>query len=91
MFSWESLRNPYGETALSNVPSAQEVAGNFAGDVNNTGTAITIKNPFSSPVNAPFPGNVIPTSMISPIATKLLQYYPLPNRTAVGNNLGNHS
>jgi hypothetical protein len=86
MFSWESLRNTYGQTELDNVPTAQEKAGNFAGDVNNTGKALIMSNPFSSPV-APFPGNIIPQSVISPIAIKLLQYYPLPNRTALGNNL----
>ncbi len=87
MFSIESLRNPYGETGLSNVPTALEVAGNFSQDVNNVGKKITISNPFSSPVNQPFPGNIIPPSMISPIAQRLMRYYPLPNRTAPGNNL----
>src|ERR1022692_450764 len=87
MFSWESLRNPYDTSSLGNVPTALEVAGNFSQDVNNTGKKITISNPFSSPVNAPFPDNIIPASMISPIALKLMQYYPLPNRTALGNNL----
>jgi Carboxypeptidase regulatory-like domain/TonB-dependent Receptor Plug Domain len=87
MFSWESLRNPYGTTALSNVPTALEVAGDFSQAVSNTGKKIVIANPFSSPVNAPFPGNIIPQSLFSPIARKFMQYYPLPNRTAVGNNL----
>ena len=48
------------------------------------GSAITIKNPYSS--YAVFPDNTIPTSLISPIAQKIMQYYPLPNRTALGNN-----
>ncbi len=86
MFSWETLLNPYGESYLGTVPTALEHAGNFSQDVNNLGTAITIKNPFSTPVNAPFPGNIIPASLISPIAQHIIQYYPLPNRTALGNN-----
>ena len=86
MFSWESLRNPYGKSGLSNVPTALEVGGDFSQAVNNTGKKIVISNPFSSPVNAPFPGNIIPASLISSIARKLLQYYPLPNRTVIGNN-----
>jgi hypothetical protein len=89
MFSWESLRNPFGTSSLGTVPTALEVAGNFSQDVNNTGKKIVISNPFSSPVNAPFPGNIIPASMISPIALKIMQYYPLPNRTALGNNFIN--
>ena len=86
MFSWESQRNPYSTTALGTVPTALEIAGNFSQDVSNTGKAITIKNPFSSPQNAPFPGNIIPSSMFSPVAVQLLKLYPLPNRTALGNN-----
>ena len=42
MFSWESLRNPYGTTGLSNVPTALEHAGNFSQDVNNAGKPIVI-------------------------------------------------
>ncbi len=48
MFSWESLRNPYGQTELNNVPTLQEKSGNFAGDVNNLGKPVIISNPFST-------------------------------------------
>jgi len=34
----------------------------------------------------PFPGNVIPSNRISPIATSLLQYYPLPNQDGTTQN-----
>lgn len=84
MFSWESLRNPYSTTALGTVPTALEDQGNFSGDVSNTGAKITIKNPYSS--YAAFPNNTIPLSLFSPIALKIMPYYPLPNRIAVGNN-----
>ena len=86
MFSWESLRNPYSTTALGTVPTALEDAGNFSRDVSNTGKPITIKNPFSSPQNAPFPGNIIPVNMFSPVAVGIMPLYPLPNRTAPGND-----
>ncbi len=86
MFSWESQRNPYSSVQLGNVPTALEDQGNFSGDVSNTGKLLTIKNPFSTPVNAPFPGNIIPASMFSPVAQTIMTFYPLPNRTAVGNN-----
>jgi hypothetical protein len=84
MFSWESLLNPYGESYLAEVPTALEHQGNFSQDVSNTGVPITIKNPFGS--YAPFPGNIIPSSLISPIGQKVVQYFPLPNRTALGDN-----
>ena len=47
---------------------------------------MTIYNPFDTFVNAqgnierrPFPGNVIPASMMDPIALQALAYFPLPN------------
>jgi hypothetical protein len=86
MFSWESLRNPYSTTALGSVPTLLQDEGNFSKVVSNTGKPITIKNPYSTPVNAPFPGNIIPMSMMSPVALKIMPLYPLPNRTALGNN-----
>jgi hypothetical protein len=84
MFSWESQMNPYGTSSLGVVPTAAEHQGNFAGDVSSAGVPIAIKNPYAS--YAPFPGNIIPDSMISPVAQKIIQFYPLPNRTALGNN-----
>ena len=50
------------------------------------GQVMTIYNPFDTFVNAqgnlerrPFQGNVIPASMLDPIALKALAYFPLPN------------
>ena len=39
-------------------------------------------------VRTPFPGNIIPTGRISPIAQQLLRYYPLPNQAG---NLGTNN
>src|SRR5437867_3004282 len=33
-------------------------------------------------VRTPFPGNIIPTNRINPIAAAVLKYFPLPNQTA---------
>jgi hypothetical protein len=43
-----------------------------------------IRNPFT---RQPFPGNIIPPSMLSPVSLELLQYYPAPNRSGTANNL----
>ena len=52
---------------------------------NNAGTQQTIYNPFTGSANGngrvPFENNVIPSSMINPIALKVLALYPLPNTT----------
>ncbi len=84
MFSWESQLNPYGETYLGVVPTAAKRSGDFSGDTSTSGAALTIKNPYGS--YAPFPGNIIPISVQDPVGQKILSYYPLPNRTAIGNN-----
>jgi hypothetical protein len=39
-------------------------------------------------VRTPFPGNIIPTGRISPIAQQLMQYFPLPNQPG---NLGTNN
>src|SRR5437667_347965 len=43
-----------------------------------------IRNPFTG---QPYPGNMIPASQLSPIASNLLAYYPLPNRPGAASNL----
>ena len=65
---------------------AAAAAGDFSQTRNASGQVMTIYNPFDTFVNAqgnierrPFPGNVIPASMLDPIALKALAYFPLPN------------
>jgi hypothetical protein len=42
----------------------------------------TVANPAGSGfVRTPFAGNVIPTNRLDPVSLKMLQFYPLPNRT----------
>src|SRR5262249_329322 len=84
MISWESYRLRWGETNLGNVASALERVGNFTQTKDNTGKPIIVKNPFAN--NAAFPGDIIPASMFSAVGVKVLSYYPLPNRTQLGNN-----
>ena len=37
-------------------------------------------------IRTPFPGNVLPASRISPVAQKILAYYPAPNTTGMTSN-----
>jgi len=55
---------------LSSIPNAAQRAGNFSG----LGT--TLIDPATG---LPFPGNIIPTGRISPIAQYYLQFLPTPN------------
>ena len=84
MASMESYRLRWGQTKVGVVPTALEHVGNFSKTVSNTGANNTIRNPYGS--NQPFPGNIIPSSLFSPVAMKIVDLYPLPNRIAIGNN-----
>lgn len=67
-----------GQSAFYNVgtvPTAAERSGDFSQTLIN-GVVPAIYNPATG---APFPGNVIPSSLINPAAAGLLQYMPLPN------------
>jgi hypothetical protein len=69
------------------TPTAQQLQGNFSQTTNSKGAAVTIYDPSttvasgSGYVRSPFPGNIIPQSRFDPVASKMLQYYPAPNRT----------
>lgn len=73
------------------VPTALERQANFTQSYNATGQLIQVKDPLASgsctatSTAACFPGNIIPASRISPIAAKLMQYYPLPNLIGANN------
>ena len=90
MFNSESYRLSYIDTNLGVVPSALEKAGDFSKTTDNAGRPITVRNPYTNAAPAqyiPFPGNIIPPSLFSPVGVKVVSYYPLPNRVALGNNL----
>ena len=75
--NYTGVRSKNGFDQASTVPSAAERSGDFSG------ISQTIYNPAT---NSPFAGNMIPSSLISPIANSLLQYIPLPNATGTRNN-----
>ncbi len=70
------------------VPSAKMRAGDFS-DLLALGPQYQIYNPFTirpSPTQAgrfirdPFPGNIIPPTLIDPVAKKIMEFFPLPNQ-----------
>ncbi len=76
---WRRQISPGGNGAIT-VPSAAELSGNFSADktINvPTGTLVngTIQNQLTSAgltLNSPFPGNIIPKSLINPNSAVLL-------------------
>ena len=77
MGAYEGVRSESQTSPIISVPTAQMRQGNFS----EISTAI--RNPFTG---QPFPGNIIPQSMISPTAEQYLDYYPLPNRAGTASN-----
>ena len=79
----ESYRETDGSTTVLSVPTALEKAGNFSQSLYKNGTQQVIYDPLSTNlttgVRTPFPGNIIPSSQISPAGLALASYYPLPN------------
>ena len=79
--SYEGLREDEGQTQLGTVPTAAVRAGDLAS------LGATVASPYTG---APFPGAVIPQSLISPHAPQLLALFPLPNLPgSSGNYLSN--
>jgi hypothetical protein len=58
------------------MPTALERAGDFSQSYNGSGALVKIIDPLSG---SRFPGNVIPTSRISPMGLGILNFLPLPN------------
>lgn len=78
MASYEGYRLVQSSTSLSTSMPAVFFTGDFPG------VTTIIKDPING--NTPFPGNVIPTSRISPIVLKLQQYYPATNLPGLASN-----
>ncbi len=86
-FTWEGFRLPRQTTIQNSVPTTAMRTGDF------TGEGITLRDPFSG---TPYPGNKLPVSVISKIATAIIPFYPLPNvgagvKTAASNFVDNRS
>jgi Carboxypeptidase regulatory-like domain len=87
---YEGLRQGYPNTAISTVPTALQRAGNFSQTYASNGTLIAIYDPSSSTTQrTQFPGNIIPTDRIDPVAAAVMNLYPLPN--AAGNPITNQN
>jgi hypothetical protein len=88
---------PYSTNGLFTVPSARARSGDFS-DLLALGSAYQIYDPYSATLGAdgritrrPVPNNVIPSNQLSPVAQKLLRYWPLPNLPGTNNGLQNYT
>jgi hypothetical protein len=91
MGAFENYREGTPNPLIVSWPTTEMRTGDFSKLVNSTGQAITIYDPFTATYDAagnvvtarqPFPGNVIPSNRINPIALAVTKYMPLPNRAS---------
>jgi hypothetical protein len=78
MGAYEGVRAEAITSPFATVPTDLMRQGNFSE------VSTPIRNPFTG---EPFPGNIIPSSMLSPVALDLLQYYPAATQTGTASNL----
>ncbi len=75
---WERTNIRQAQTAISTIPTILERSGNFSQETK------TLTNPLAA--GAPFPGNIIPASLIDPVAATLVGLYPTPQNSKLASN-----
>jgi hypothetical protein len=78
MGAYEGVRADALTAGFVNVPTTKMRQGDFSE------ITTAIRNPLTG---QPFPGNIIPSSQLSPVALKLLEYYPPTNQPGTASNL----
>src|SRR6185503_6068192 len=85
--SFEGYQRDQSLFTFFSVPDAALRAGDFSRALNTNGSLQLIYNPLTGNPDGtgrtPYAGNVTPTTQINPIALKVLNLFPLPNRTGV--------
>ena len=98
LFDYEKQRDIGSGQTTATFPTDLQRAGNFSQtmtfDANGNLAPVVVYNPFSissSGVRTPFPGNIIPSNMLDPVAKALEAYMPEPNVTGdSGTNYNNY-
>ncbi|HEY3839538.1 MAG TPA: carboxypeptidase-like regulatory domain-containing protein [Bryobacteraceae bacterium] len=97
MYSGDYFYEPYSSNGFYTVPTPAERTGNFS-SLLSLGSNYQIYDPYSAVATAgghlarsPLPGNIIPTSQLSPVAQNLLKYYPLPNTVGTATGANNYT
>jgi outer membrane receptor protein involved in Fe transport len=74
--NYEGFRQIQPQDEYNNVPTPQQLQGNFSGDSKQ------LINPFTG---LPFINNQIPSTLFNPIGQKILSYYPAANGSYSGS------
>ncbi len=89
--SYEGWSYSQPTTLLETLPTALERQGNFSQSLNNNNQLRTIYDPWTTVTDSqgnvsrtPFPGNIIPSSRIDPVAAKYTAMLWQPNAPGIG-------
>jgi hypothetical protein len=101
-FNYDRVRYHYSTPINGTVPTAAQRNGDFTDSFNLDGTPIKIYDPtkltpvkdasgnvvdyLRAPISYGGIANIIPPSMIDPVAAKVVNFYPLPNKPGSWNN-----
>ena len=95
-FGYEGLHIERQPTFFATVPTEAMLKGDFS-SLLKAGNQYQLYDPATIRPEAngrfsrqPIPGNIIPASRISPIATNVLKYYPQPNTTGTADSRQNY-
>ncbi|MCX6631596.1 MAG: TonB-dependent receptor [Candidatus Solibacter sp.] len=87
LFVYEGIHSTTPVGTVATVPTAAERNGDFSALL-KVGANYQIYDPFTRTAaaggrftNQPVPGNIIPPSLLSPIAKNILSFYPMPDAT----------
>ena len=86
----EAYRQKKPSSTVLAVPTALEKIGDFSQSRTAGGALQTIYDPSSNP-RVPFPNNVIPQNLLSPVGLAMASYYPLPNITGKAFGANNYN
>jgi hypothetical protein len=97
--NWEQIKQRSPDDIIVTLPTALQRAGDFSQTFDGQGNLIKIYDPLTTRPDPAQPGrytrdqfscngrlNVICADRIDPIANKIMQFYPLPNRTTLTQN-----
>jgi hypothetical protein len=96
MYSYEIWRDAIPAPTTYTVPQPAALQGNFNTTLQSNGLPIAVYDPTTTTLTGtgsnpytrtPFPGDIIPTSVMNPVGVKLATFFPTPNVAGQTNNL----
>jgi hypothetical protein len=96
MYSYEIWRDSIPAPSTYTVPQPAALKGDFNTTLQSNGLPIAVYDPTTTALTgtganpytrSPFPGDVIPTSVMNPVGVKLASYFPAPNVAGQTSNL----